>query len=27
VNFGRPGSDAWFPRLPRLDFDQAATIM
>jgi 3-hydroxypropanoate dehydrogenase len=27
VNFGRPGSDAWFPRLPRLDFDQAATII
>jgi 3-hydroxypropanoate dehydrogenase len=27
VNLGRPGPHAWFPRLPRLNFDQAATII
>lgn len=27
VNFGMPGPDAWFPRLPRLEFDQAVTII
>ena len=27
VNFGRPGPDAWFPRLPRLDYAQAVTIL
>ena len=27
VNFGVPGPDAWFPRLPRLEFDQAVTII
>ncbi len=25
VNFGMPGPDAWFPRLPRLDYGQAVT--
>ncbi|RFU38111.1 malonic semialdehyde reductase [Actinomadura logoneensis] len=25
VNVGRPGPDAWFPRNPRLDFDQVVT--
>ena len=25
VNIGRPGPDAWFPRGPRLEFDQAVT--
>jgi nitroreductase len=27
VNFGMPGTDAWFPRLPRLDYDQAVTVL
>lgn len=27
VNLGRPGPDAWFPRLPRLDFAQAVTVL
>jgi 3-hydroxypropanoate dehydrogenase len=27
VNIGRPGPDAWFPRLPRLDFADAVTIL
>lgn len=25
VNFGEPGPDAWFPRLPRLDYAQAVS--
>ena len=25
VNFGEPGPDAWFPRLPRLDYGQVVT--
>lgn len=27
VNMGQPGPDAWFPRLPRLDFAQAVTVL
>lgn len=27
VNMGLPGPDAWFPRLPRLDFGQAVTVL
>ena len=27
VNIGRPGPDAWLPRLPRLDFDEAVTFI
>ncbi|MGB1675957.1 MAG: malonic semialdehyde reductase, partial [Miltoncostaeaceae bacterium] len=27
VNLGSPGPDAWFPRLPRLDFAQAVTVL
>ena len=27
VNVGQPGPDAWFPRLPRLDFAQAVTVL
>ena len=27
VNIGKPGPDAWFPRLPRLDFDEAVEIV
>ena len=27
VNFGMPGTDAWFPRLPRIDYDQAVTVL
>lgn len=26
VNIGKPGEDAWLDRLPRLDFDEVATI-
>ncbi|WP_406044748.1 malonic semialdehyde reductase [Micromonospora sp. NBC_00898] len=25
VNIGKPGPDAWFPRLPRLDYDDVVT--
>jgi 3-hydroxypropanoate dehydrogenase len=25
VNIGRPGPDAWFARLPRLDYDEVVT--
>ncbi|MEU9569185.1 malonic semialdehyde reductase [Streptomyces massasporeus] len=27
VNIGRPGPDAWYPRSPRLDFDQVVTTV
>ncbi|WP_329364753.1 malonic semialdehyde reductase [Streptomyces sp. NBC_01483] len=27
VNIGKPGEDAWFPRSPRLDFDQVITTV
>ncbi|MEU3978654.1 malonic semialdehyde reductase [Streptomyces sp. NPDC026672] len=27
VNIGRPGPDAWFPRSPRLEFDQVITTV
>ncbi|HEU5028766.1 MAG TPA: malonic semialdehyde reductase [Spirillospora sp.] len=27
VNAGRPGPDAWFPRNPRLDFEQAVKVV
>ena len=27
VNIGKPGPDAWFPRLPRLDFEDAVTVV
>ncbi|MET9604652.1 malonic semialdehyde reductase [Streptomyces sp. NPDC006512] len=27
VNIGKPGEDAWFPRSPRLDFDQVVTTV
>ena len=27
VNIGRPGPDAWFDRLPRLDYDQVVTAL
>ena len=27
VNVGRPGPDAWFPRNPRLDFEQVVTTV
>jgi len=27
VNIGKPGPDAWFPRNPRLDFDQVVTTI
>jgi 3-hydroxypropanoate dehydrogenase len=27
VNIGRPGPDAWFPRNPRLDYDQVVTTV
>ena len=26
VNIGQPGEDAWFDRLPRLDFDEVVTV-
>jgi 3-hydroxypropanoate dehydrogenase len=27
VTVGRPGPDAWFPRLPRLDQDEVITVL
>ncbi|MGW6705727.1 malonic semialdehyde reductase [Streptomyces sp. NPDC054956] len=27
INIGKPGEDAWFPRSPRLDFDQVVTTV
>jgi nitroreductase len=27
VNAGKPGPDAWFPRNPRLDFEQAVKVV
>ena len=27
VNIGKPGPDAWFPRLPRLDYDDAVQVL
>ncbi|MEV6610806.1 malonic semialdehyde reductase [Kutzneria sp. NPDC051319] len=27
VNIGKPGPDAWFPRLPRLEFDEAVEVL
>jgi 3-hydroxypropanoate dehydrogenase len=27
VNIGRPGPDAWYPRSPRLEFDQVVTTV
>lgn len=27
VNMGQPGPDAWFPRLPRLGYEQAVTVL
>ncbi len=27
VNIGRPGPDAWFPRSPRLEFEQVVTTV
>ena len=27
VNVGRPGEDAWFPRAPRLEYDQVVTAV
>jgi 3-hydroxypropanoate dehydrogenase len=27
VNIGRPGADAWFPRNPRLDYEQVVTTV
>ncbi|MFJ7066830.1 malonic semialdehyde reductase [Streptomyces sp. NPDC101115] len=27
VNIGKPGEDAWFPRSPRLDFDEVITTV
>jgi 3-hydroxypropanoate dehydrogenase len=27
VNIGKPGPDAWFPRLPRLDFEETVTTI
>jgi 3-hydroxypropanoate dehydrogenase len=27
VNIGRPGPDAWYPRSPRLAFDQVVTTV
>lgn len=27
VNIGKPGEDAWFPRSPRLEFDQVITTV
>jgi 3-hydroxypropanoate dehydrogenase len=27
VNLGRPGPNAWFPRLPRLAFDEVTTVV
>ncbi|WP_405879970.1 malonic semialdehyde reductase [Streptomyces sp. NBC_01136] len=27
INIGKPGDDAWFPRSPRLDFDEVVTTV
>jgi nitroreductase len=27
INIGKPGPDAWFPRLPRLDHDDVVTVI
>jgi 3-hydroxypropanoate dehydrogenase len=27
INIGKPGPDAWFPRLPRLDHDEVVTVI
>lgn len=27
VNIGRPGANAWFERLPRLDYDDVVTVI
>jgi 3-hydroxypropanoate dehydrogenase len=27
VNIGKPGANAWFPRLPRLEFDEVVTVL
>ncbi|MFD9031673.1 nitroreductase family protein, partial [Streptomyces sp. NPDC059567] len=27
VNIGKPGEDAWFPRSPRLTFDEVVTTV
>ena len=27
VNIGKPGADAWFPRSPRLAYDEAVTTV
>ena len=27
INLGRPGPDAWFPRLPRLDYEDVVTVI
>ena len=27
VNIGKPGEDAWFPRSPRLEYDQVVTTV
>ncbi len=27
VNIGKPGPEAWFPRLPRLEFDEAVEVI
>ncbi|MFP3988192.1 malonic semialdehyde reductase [Streptomyces sp. E11-3] len=27
VNIGKPGPDAWYPRLPRLDYDEVVTTV
>ncbi len=27
VNIGRPGPDAWFPRSPRLSYEQVVTTV
>jgi len=27
INIGRPGPNAWFPRLPRLSYDEVTTVV
>jgi len=27
VTLGKPGANAWYPRSPRLDFDEVATVV